>query len=217
MTSNIKKKHICLLALMLASIGIGIVKEESLQNHFRSVKTTIITQIKKDTINALDVPLVLQKPDLMRGCEVTSLTMMLQFVEIQVDKMELAQKIKYESFEKNGLKGNMHQGFVGDMYSFDKPGLGVYVEPILEIAKLFVPDERIINLSNKEPEHLYKTIDKGFPVWVLTNALFKELPDSQFHSWNTDVGEMKVTYQQHSVVITAYDEDYVYVNDPLKK
>jgi uncharacterized protein YvpB len=28
---------------------------------------------------------------------------------------------------------------------------------------------------------------------------------------------MKVTYQQHSVVITAYDEEYVYVNDPLKK
>ena len=27
---------------------------------------------------------------------------------------------------------------------------------------------------------------------------------------------MQVTYRQHSVVMTGYDENYVYVNDPLK-
>ena len=36
----------------------------------------------------------------------------------------------------------MHKGFIGDMATFDKPGLGVFVEPILELAKLYVPDEK---------------------------------------------------------------------------
>ncbi|OPA24276.1 hypothetical protein BHL53_14355 [Bacillus cereus] len=180
-------------------------------------KETKETMEKHEIIKPLDVPLILQKPELMRGCEVTSLAMLLQFAGIQVDKMDLAQKINKEPFQRNGLKGNMHKGFVGDMYTFNKNGLGVYVEPILELASEYAPHEKIVNLSQTEPERLYETIDKGLPVWVLSNALFKELPDNQFLSWNTDAGVINVTYQQHSVVITGYDEEYVYVNDPLKK
>ncbi len=89
-------------------------------------------------------------------------------------------------------------------------------EPILELAKLYVPDEKVMNLSYKEPEHIYEAIDRGLPVWVLTNARFKRLPDNQFYTWRTDTGEMKVTYHQHSVVVTDYDDQYVYINDPLK-
>lgn len=164
----------------------------------------------------LDVPLILQKPELMRGCEVTSLAMLLHYHGIPVDKMELANNIQYEPFKENGIFGNMHEGFVGDMRTFDNLGLGVFVEPIIELVKMYIPENRVINLSGKEPADLYEVIDKGLPVWVLTNALFKELPDDQFPTWNTDVGDMNVTYQQHSVVITGYDNLYVYINDPLK-
>lgn len=178
-----------------------------------------INNVKKEEqrkIKPLNVPLILQNPELMRGCEVTSLAMLLQFVGIQIDKMELAQKIKYEPFEKNGLKGNMHNGFVGDINTFNNPGLGVYVEPIIELARLYVSGEKIVNLSGKEPKDLYEIIDKGLPVWVITNSLFEELSDDQFQTWETEGEIMKVTYQQHSVVITGYDGDFVYINDPLK-
>lgn len=171
---------------------------------------------EKEVVRPLDVPLFLQKPELMRGCEVTSLAMVLQFSGVQVDKLELASKIKHVPFQRNGFKGNMHKGFIGAMDTFDKPGLGVYVEPILELAKLYVPKEKVKNLSHKEPQQIYKTIDQGFPVWVLTNARFKRLPDDQFYTWRTDEGEMKVTYHQHSVVVTNYDDQYVYINDPLQ-
>ncbi|MDR4943190.1 C39 family peptidase (plasmid) [Bacillus sp. N5-665] len=171
---------------------------------------------EKEIVRPLDVPLILQKPELMRGCEVTSLAMVLQFSGVQVDKMELASKIKHVPFQSNGLKGNMHKGFIGDMATFDKPGLGVYVEPILELGKLYVTEEKVKNLSHKEPQQIYEAIDQGLPVWVLTNALFKQLPDDQFYTWKTEAGEMKVTYQQHSVVVTDYDDQYVYINDPLK-
>ncbi|MFC4401960.1 C39 family peptidase [Gracilibacillus xinjiangensis] len=165
----------------------------------------------------LDVPHISQLPELMRGCEVTSLAMLLNYYNIEVDKLELAENIQYEAFEVNGIRGNMHEGFVGNMETFSKPGLGVYIEPIMELATQYVSADRIIDLTNKEPENLYEEVQNDRPVWIITNAQFDELSDQQFMTWQTELGEMQVTYQHHSVVVTGYDEDYVYVNDPLTK
>ena len=170
----------------------------------------------ESTKKPLSVPLILQMPELERGCEVTSLAMILQYQGISVDKIELAQNITFVPFKENGLRGNMHKGFVGNIYTFSESGLGVYVEPIIELAKQYVPAERIVNVSKKPIEHLYSAIDKSYPVWLITNSWFNELPESQFYIWETVDGPMKVTYRQHSVVMTDYDDQYVYVNDPLQ-
>jgi uncharacterized protein YvpB len=162
----------------------------------------------------LSVPFIQQMPELPRGCEVTSLAILLQYEGVQVSKLELAEKIDKVPFEENGLKGDMNEGFLGDMYSFKTPGLGVYVNPIIKLANLYLPG-RIVNLSDKPINDLYKMIDKGSPVWVITNAKFKKLPESEFRIFNTKNGPMKVTYQEHSVIITGYDEEYVYINNPL--
>ncbi|HDX9707752.1 TPA: C39 family peptidase [Bacillus thuringiensis] len=216
-----KKIFIYLLSVILLGGCMGVPIYAYLEKHnvliWENNKVEVKKSITTKTIKPLNVPLILQKPELMRGCEVTSLAMILQFVGVQVDKMELAHKLNQEPFQKNGLNGNMHKGFVGDMYTFDENGLGAYVEPIIELAKKYVSNKKVLNLSHTEPKHLYETIDKGLPVWVLSNAKFKELSDDQFLSWNTDAGVMDVTYQQHSVVITDYDENYVYVNDPLRE
>ncbi|WP_432432485.1 C39 family peptidase [Bacillus cereus] len=201
--------------IVIVSLGVCVGMSNDKVKDMSNKQKTNKKIASENGMKFLDVPLISQKPELMRGCEVTSLAMILQFVGIQVSKIELSQNIKYVAFQNNGLKGNMHNGFVGDMVTFNKPGLGVYVEPILALAKLYVTEEKIINLSGEKPELLYKMVDKGLPVWILTNAQFKELPENQFRTWNTDTGAMKVTYQQHSVVITGYDENHVYVNDPL--
>lgn len=167
-------------------------------------------------VSPIDVPLVLQYPELPRGCEVTSLAMILQFSGYDVSKMQLASEIDREPFEQNGLKGDMHKGFVGAMDTLDENGLGVYVEPIISLAKSYAPKWKVKNLTNESPDALYKALSNGYPVWVITNARFKELTEDHFKTWETEQGTMKVTYRQHSVVMTGYDQDYVYVNDPMK-
>src|SRR4051794_39043811 len=46
----------------------------------------------------LDVPYIGQNPELPRGCEVTSLAMMLNYVGVSADKMTLASKIEKVPF-----------------------------------------------------------------------------------------------------------------------
>jgi len=167
----------------------------------------------------LDVPVIRQLPELPRGCEVTSLAMLLEDAGVQVDKVTLAKQVKKDPtpFQRRNGKvyfGNPHNGFVGDMYSLTTPGLGVYHEPIEELAEQYLPN-RIVNLTGSDFSALQKYLSNGSPIWIITNSTFQKLPESAFHEWDTPSGPIKITYYEHSVVITGYDHDYIYFNDPL--
>ncbi len=176
-------------------------------------------QMRKKEQALLDVPLIEQLPELPRGCEVTGLAMLLQHAGVSTDKMELAKRIKRDSTayeEKNGVIyfGHPNTGFVGDMYSFDNPGLGVYHAPIKELAEQYLPG-RIIDMTGGEFSEIETSISNGKPVWIITNSRYKTLPAEEFETWQTPSGEVDITYREHSVVVTGYDTDYVFFNDPL--
>jgi uncharacterized protein YvpB len=161
------------------------------------------------------VPLIQQMPELPRGCEVTSLAMLLQYAGVSVDKITLAKEIKTIPFrDQNGLHGNPNEGFVGDMFTFDKSGYGVYHSPIAKLAEVFLPG-RIIDLTGESIDAVYNMIKQGSPVWVITNSRFAALPESEFTIWNTQTGSVQITYREHSVLVVGYDDHYVYLNDPL--
>lgn len=168
----------------------------------------------------VSAPLINQMPELPRGCEVTSLAMLLNDAGIEVDKMDLAKEIERNPAvykEENGqiYFGNPKDGFVGDIYSFENPGLGVYHQPIYELANKYLPNQ-IINLSNNDFEYvLNESINKGTSLWVIINTEYKHLPDHYWETWNTPTGKIKITYKEHSVLVTGYDTNYVYFNDPL--
>jgi uncharacterized protein YvpB len=135
--------------------------------------------------------------------------------------MELAKKIKkldtpYE--HKNGVYyyGNPNDGFVGDIYTFDNMGYGVYHKPVAALAKKYLPG-RIKDISGQSFKDVLRNIDKGKPVWIITNATFNKLPESEFRTWNTPSGKVQITWKEHSVVITGFDEENIYINDPLVK
>jgi len=175
----------------------------------------------KDSVR-LTAPLIRQLPELPRGCEITSLAMLLQYNGMDADKMTLAKQIRKNPAryaEKAGSIhfGNPHNGFVGDMSSFENPGLGVYHEPIAELAEKYAGKRRVHDFTGKEFTEVIRQLNKKRPVWVIINATYKKLPAKEFMTWQTEDGPVQVTKREHSVLITGYDEKYVYFNDPLDR
>lgn len=160
----------------------------------------------------LDVPLINQMdpPQLKNGCEVTSLAMILNYCGVKVSKNELASKINTVPLNDiNNKKGNPNIGFVGDMVN--GPGLSVYNGPIFDLAKKYA-GKKAVNLTNSPFVDLLKKVAKGSPVWVITTNNFA--PGAKFKKWVTLQGTIYITYSEHSAVITGYDKEYIYVNDP---
>jgi uncharacterized protein YvpB len=176
-----------------------------------------IIKIKEQVV--LTIPAVSQLPELPRGCEVTSLAMLLNQAGVSVNKMELAEKVKRDPTPKkisNGeiFFGNPNSGFVGDMYSLNTPGLGVYHTPIAELAEKYLPG-KIKDLTGSDFDELKIHLSDGRPVWVITNTAYQNLTENYFQTWNTPTGQVKITYKEHSVLITGYDQQFIYFNDPL--
>lgn len=168
----------------------------------------------------IEVPFVSQLPELPRGCEVTALTMLFNYYGNDMTKMELAKQVKkdptpYNKDEKGRIYyGNPYEGFVGDMYDLRKNGYGVYHTPIALLAEAHFPT-RVIDATSVEFEDLLEFIERDIPVWIITNATYKPLEDSEFELWHTPTDIVKVTKRMHSVVITGYDKSNIYINDPL--
>lgn len=149
-------------------------------------------------------------PKLYNGCEVASLAMILNYSGYSVTKTELANEVKRVPLQyENGLKGNPNDGFVGDMEN--GPGLSVYHGPIYDLAHSYAGN-KAVDLTGSEPGKIYEQLNQGRPVWVITTVHFTPVNDME--TWNTPSGKVDVTYSVHSVAVTGYDEDYVYVNDP---
>jgi len=172
----------------------------------------------KDSV-LIDAPVINQLPELPRGCEVTSLAMLLQYAGVEVDKMTLAEGVKKEPStyrKENGVIyfGHPNDGFVGDMYSYHNPGLGVYHKPIKELADQYLPG-RMVDLTGSDFQELKIHLSDNRPVWVIINTAYSRLPDSRFQTWQTPSGPVDITYKEHSVLVTGYDAQYIYFNDPL--
>ncbi|WP_075982660.1 C39 family peptidase [Bacillus massilinigeriensis] len=175
--------------------------------------------IKMEETVLINAEVISQMPELPRGCEVTSLAMLLNYSGVDVDKMTLAKKIEKDPTpyrEENGkiYFGNPNDGFVGDMYTFENPGLGVYHSPIKQLAEIYLPN-RIKDLTGSDFQELKIHLSDRRPVWVIINTAYKKLPAEYFETWYTKKGKIKITYKEHSVLITGYDSQYVYFNDPL--
>ncbi|MDB6245204.1 C39 family peptidase [Lactobacillus amylovorus] len=161
----------------------------------------------------LNVPLENQMPDLPNGCEVTSLSMLMNYYGIKVSKNELAETIQHvDSFTDGGkYRGNPHQGFVGHM-TIANAGWCVYNEPLYNVARKYT--SHIENITGSDFLSLIKLVSNGHPVMIITTTTFNKVNNMQ--TWNTNTGKVNVTPSSHACVITGYSKPkkVVYVNNP---
>lgn len=168
-----------------------------------------------------EVKVIPQKPELPRGCEVTSLAVLLDYyMEEAPDKMELSEELKKSTIPYQVIDGfvnfaDMHVEFAGSMTNASVPGLGVYVDPIREVALSYMPD-RVENITGSSFEQVLMMIAEEHPVLVVIPNQYGVVPNSAIEVWKTEGGYMEVTYQEHSVVLLGYDQTYVYYSDPSK-
>lgn len=175
-------------------------------------------EVKVKNKKILDVPLIKQNPELKYGCEITSLTMVLQYAGFKVDKMQLAKEMPkdYDRLVKsnsgNILKwGDPNDGFVGDVTG-KNAGYAIYDKPLEKIMRKFLAG-RTINLTGKPFDQLLKQVENGKPVIVWTTGDYR-LPD-RWESWQHGNEQIKTPLDLHAVVLVGYDDNNIYINDPL--
>lgn len=188
-----------------------------------AVKSTVIYDKKPDMMN-LDVGMVMQNPELPTGCEVTSLTMLMNYNGFGVSKTTLADLMPKLNFY---IKDNVLYGadflttFPGNPYT--SSGYGCYTPCMITTAnKYFTSVGRdthyLADIKGTDFEDLLDHIAMGRPVMVwATMELVAPVPSSAV--WTTPDGKsVQWLGREHCMVITGYDKKngVVYVNDPLK-
>lgn len=220
-----KKSWLVLLALLVASVGFLLAGPTKLYHELKSDLSATVSWA--DVIKGhftqqvlLDVPLENQNTGdaLGNGCEVTALSMLLRYYGVDTNKNALAEQLSYQPLNTDsGNRGDPRQGFVGDITGGNE-AMGVGVEPIQQVAAKNVPAGYQVVASRKQLsfDQLIAVVATKTPVWVIATIDFKVPADRDFMLWPTDNGNLYVTDQIHSAVVTGFDrqQKIVYVNDP---
>lgn len=173
----------------------------------------------------LGVPVVMQNPELPHGCEITSLTAVLNYYGLHVSKLEMAdnylpkQKIQSEGNQRFGP--NPHHAFAGNPR--DKAnGMYVFAAPIVKAAEAVIADKqadlRVTNKSNSSQEELLQLVREGVPVvtWVTLDLSEPKTNASRGWIYEGETTSHAAYMNLHAVVLTGHLGDKVVVMNPLK-
>jgi uncharacterized protein YvpB len=173
--------------------------------------------VEKPKSAMIDTPVIRQNPELPAGCEITSLTMLLQYTGVTKTKMELAAEMPKDEtpvvLNTDGsiqFWGNPNTGFVGDITRKAR-GFGIYHAGLFPLLKQYNP--QALDITNQPFEAYEQQIAKGIPVIVWTTIDY--LVPVRWATWNTSSGPIQVTFAEHAVLLVGFDDKSVYLNDPL--
>ncbi|MDE7288131.1 MAG: C39 family peptidase, partial [Oscillospiraceae bacterium] len=168
----------------------------------------------------IEVTPVMQIPELPTGCEVTSLTMLLNYIGFDVDKLTLADEYLPKGEYR---KTDFNKVFVGDPRNRNAYGCTAAV--IAETAEKFlnVYDTenkwQVVNITGYSPEMLYSAVKSGNPVVVWGSINMGDIIED-YVTWTDEETGNTISWVggEHCLLLTGYDtkESLVYVNDPLR-
>ncbi len=171
----------------------------------------------------IPVPPLLQEPELPNGCEIVSLTAILNYYGYNVSKIIMAD----HHLPKQGFSRINGKLFGPDPYKtyagsprVKSGGWYSFAPPIVDAANNYMANQeykmKATNISGSSKEDLIAYLNNGIPIvtWV---TLDLSEPKLNGHWYLKDTGEYYQAYTNlHVVVLNGYKDDIVHVMDPLK-
>lgn len=187
--------------------------------------TQISAEVKKSNSGTqlTDFDIIEQYPELPTGCEITALTMVLNYYGYQVNKVTMAldymPKVQAEFYrsEDGRLMGpDLENFFVGDPTK--ETGYICGTGAIVTAANRYLADVgsdlTAAAMKNAQPEKLYDLIDQGTPVVIWCTINMEDRAETD--GWYREDGTyMEWSTNDHGAVLIGYDEDTVTVADPI--
>ena len=187
--------------------------------------TQISAEVKKSNSGTqlTDFDIIEQYPELPTGCEITAMTMVLNYYGYNVDKVTMAMdympKVQAEFYrsEDGRLMGpDLENFFVGD--PTEETGYICGTGAIVTAANAYLTDVgsdmTAVAMKNAQPEELYDLIDQGTPVVIWCTINMEDRAETD--GWYREDGTyMEWSTNDHGAVLIGYDEDTVTVADPI--
>lgn len=187
--------------------------------------TQIFAEVKKSDSGTqlTDFDIIEQYPELPTGCEITAMTMVLNYYGYQVNKVTMAldymPKVQAEFYhsEDGRLMGpDLENFFVGD--PTEETGYICGTGAIVTAANRYLADVgsdlTAAAMKNVQPEKLYDLIDQGTPVVIWCTINMEDRAETD--GWYREDGTyMEWSTNDHGAVLIGYDEDTVTVADPI--
>lgn len=168
--------------------------------------------------------ITLQMPELPTGCEVTALTMVLNYYGYDVDKEVMAAEYLpvleslelYEGGDGRTYGPDLNSFFIGNPFS--ENGIICGTTAITEAANRYLADRgsslRASDKSGIALTELYSRISQDQPVVVWVTIGMEDRFDTE--GWYTEDGEyVDWSQNDHGAVLIGYTEDTVIIADPI--
>lgn len=189
-------------------------REESFEKEKSDEKESFkAAAARSKSYKKLDVKCVLQNPELPTGCEITALTIVLNYLGYDVDKLTLA-----DNFLDKGRVGETspYKAFVGNPR--DEDACGAFAPVIVNSAKRYLysenSDMNVYNVTGADYSELVDYVDNGHPVLVW-ETMWMAKPHIAAE-WNVDGETIVWKSHEHAMVLIGYTADTYIMADPLR-
>ncbi len=176
----------------------------TLKNGVKAEKQVTIGDYNNNTFS---FKILNQFPSLPTGCEVVSLTSVLNHYGMDVSMTTMAEKYMPKK-EYDYYSVSPHDYFLGTPYSF-KTGMGCFSGCIVKTAENYFKDKKIddyvaIDITGCSVDELYNYLQNDVPVitWV-TSSFITPTVDG---SWVVDGETITWCNHEHCLVTTGYDK-----------
>lgn len=173
----------------------------------------------------LAVPVVMQKPELPQGCEITALTAVLNYYGMNISKLEMADNYlpKQNIYTSGGQRYGPNPSVAYAGNPRDKAnGMYVYAAPIVKAAEAAIADKqanlRVSDMSGASQQDIIELVEEGVPVvvWVTLDLSTPKTTPNKGWIYEGETVKRDAYLNLHAVVLTGHSNQQVVVMDPLQ-